>query len=210
MSLTTGQTIKYKNAVDAVLAQIKKVCQNIDALPSGLPNAFVNNKSWQVASKDVSYVTGNGTTGTFTLTATATVNDTILKAVPSSTVNSQFNSFLTSNGIADNTGELIPFKNLMIFCNVVSAFIATKVVFLTSAYSSNKYVFYNSEATNFPTLSDLTPANATFTADQIKVSFTDLLNCINKPIQHRLVNVMLSYSSSCSSSSSTFIAYMDI
>ena len=223
MALQNNDKITYKDLTDYVLTLIKTKCSNIDAFASNVPSTLKNGGTWTIATKtsnkrnggDGSEANGNKpampiTYASVTVTATGTVNDAVLSTVSNETVKSQLDSFLTSRGIATKSEEVVSFKGIMNFYNNISSFLATKLVYVTNSFNAGTFIFYNSSASSYPS-TNIGHNDINFSNDEIKTSLDDIINAINNVSNVHYASTTINYaSSSSSSSSSTFIAYMDI
>ena len=230
MTIMQNKIITYNDLITSALKRIKTLCKNIDTLPNDLPSAFKNGNVLQVASKYFPLVmrpehhNPKVDRAAHTSILRATVSDTMLKAVPSSTVERDFLSFIKSRNIYTRTNELVSFKTMMVFYNNLAAFLSARMIYLTSQLDTKYYLFYKPGTVTYPSV-NFYAVNIDFTPTQINTCVTDLMNAINNTIHNHLVNIVFQYtssscssssSSSCSSSSSSsssssvFIVYMDI
>ena len=215
MTIATNQVIVYQDLLDFVLTNLKAKCSNIDTFASNVPVSLRNGSSYVLASTPV----GNGT-----VTATGTVNDSLLVTVPTATVEQQLNDFLIARGIKNKPDRVVAFKDIMNFYNNIASFLATKLMFVSNSFGSGTFIFYNSANNSYPSV-NLNVSDINFTNPEIKTSITDLMNAINNVSNTHYAATTIVYtcssssssscsssssSSSCSSSSSMFIAYMDI
>lgn len=230
MTITQNKVITYNDLITSAIQRIKNLCKNIDTLPTDLPAEFKNGSVLQVASKYFPQTLMNATRyqeidrAAHTSVLKVTISDDILKAVPSSTVESDFLNFIKSRNIYTRTNEPVSFKTMMVFYNNLAAFLSARMVYLTSQLNTNYYLFYKTGVVTYPTV-NFDAVDVDFTPTQINTCVTDLMNAINNTVHSHLVNIVFQYtssscssssSSSCSSSSSSscsssvFIVYMDI
>jgi hypothetical protein len=215
MTIATNQVIVYQDLLDFVLTNLKAKCSNIDTFASNVPVSLRNGSSYVLASTPG----GKGT-----VTATGTVNDSLLVTVPTATVEQQLNDFLIARGIKNKPDRVVAFKDIMNFYNNIASFLATKLMFVSNSFGSGTFIFYNSANNSYPSV-NLNVSDINFTNPEIKTSITDLMNAINNVSNTHYAATTIVYtcssssssscsssssSSSCSSSSSMFIAYMDI
>ena len=215
MTIATNQVIVYQDLLDFVLTNLKAKCSNIDTFASNVPVSLRNGSSYVLASTPVR----KGT-----VTATGTVNDSLLVTVPTATVEQQLNDFLIARGIKNKPDRVVAFKDIMNFYNNIASFLATKLMFVSNSFGSGTFIFYNSANNSYPSV-NLNVSDINFTNPEIKTSITDLMNAINNVSNTHYAATTIVYtcssssssscsssssSSSCSSSSSMFIAYMDI
>ena len=223
MPIITNNIITYQDLINKTLEMIKSKCSNIDSFASGVPSQLKNGTSWTISSATVSHYVKDRRNENHTLSTTATVSDSLLVTVPSTTVKSQLESFLTSRGILTKNNEIVSFKGIMNYYNNISSFLSAKLMFVANSFGSGTFVFYNSSNTSFPTVTSRT-TGLDYPLSEVKTSLNEIMNSINNVQNVHYANTVLSYnsscscssssssssSSSCSSSSSSFIVYMDI
>lgn len=217
MSIVKGQTIVYQDLVNAVLNLIETKCQNVGNIDSIGASLKPNNVFTKSITRE--RIVWYPSKQNYTATAKYTNSNSPLTIVTKSTIENEFNSFLTAYGIARKANTVMTMKGILHFMACASAFIKTKIVILTNDYDENKAVIYVSTNSNFPAVTQATTTTSedTLTAANLK----DMVNALNNNLGHfqcyyNVTNTCCSScSSSCSSSSSSsssswYIAYIDL
>ena len=163
------------------------------------------------------------------------INDTFTQtSVPSSTVLSQMDSFLSSRGLTNRVGSVATTKSVLNLFNNVASFLSAKTQLLHGVVDG-KALCYNKNSTPEPTTVNVTakgkPASIEeqladeVTKAQAKQIIDDFVRAITTNNHARLIGTnrpswvcscsssscsCSSSSSSCSSSSSSYIVYMVI
>ena len=147
MAIKENNLIVYQDLLDYVHNNIKRKCQNIDEFSPTVPNSLKNGYKWDISRQNVALPTGGSNNNyvytNFSFYIRGEVKDSLLKVVPMSLVKLQLNNFLSSRGIATKPNEYVSFKSIMNFYNNVSAFLATKLVFVSNSYINESFIFYN-------------------------------------------------------------------
>ena len=125
--------IKYGDLKTQVLNLIKSRCQNIDSwrdMPAALRNGWY---------RDVSK--GSGVEYNY---CRSSVDDTIANVVASSTVESNFDSFMTTCGVNAKADQVITYRGLINFLSCAYRYIATHCVIITNEDTADwAVVWYN-------------------------------------------------------------------
>ena len=204
----------YNDLVENVISKIKTICQNVDSLSSSIPNQMKNGVATNVAR--YSFNTANH--GIQHLTVTSTVNDSIMTAVPLSTIRSDLNNFLNNHNLSLNIAKQRYVSNVFIlnFFNSVASFIATHVKQVIYRYETSTgnyttravvlYAHYNNPT--YVNIASLNNANLNLSMVNISDVTTALCNCFKyynraASLQSTITYACSSSSSSCSSSSSS-------
>lgn len=203
MAVNTGSNIVYQDLVNMVLNTICNRCQNIDSIKSSVPAQLKNGYSRTISSS--------------TASATFRVNDSFLKAVPRSTVQSQFNSFMSSRGVSTKPMATISARGVVNFFAHAAAFAAARCVQVAGNDTASTAVFYNSGSVSYQNVS-YNPSNVPDTDAQLSSNINELVSALNNTQNFHTIVYSIqvnccscsSSSSSCSSSSSSsmFIGYM--
>lgn len=205
MPVNTGDTIVYQDLVNMVLNTVYSKCQNIDSIASSVPNELRNGYSRRISSSSAS--------------ATFTTNDSFLSVVPRSTVQSQFNSFMSSRGVSMKPTAVISARGVVNFFAHAAAFVSARCVQVGANDTTAIAVFYNAGSVTYQNVS-YNPSTVPETDAQISSNLNEMVAALNATQQfHTIVyNIQVnccscsSSSSSCSSSSSSsmFIGYMKL
>ena len=138
MAFEPNGQITYEEMLNNTIDTLKSKCCNIDTYASGLPNAYKDGQSYTVKTQTVRKRNGGDGSGAVgakpaqpityrdvTLSTIATVSDSMLVVVPTSTVSSQITEFLTSRGIlpADEMNTIVTFKSMLNFYNNIASFL---------------------------------------------------------------------------------------
>ena len=93
MAITYKETVTYQDLIDDVIDKIKNLCINVDKAPS-LPNEIKPGYEWRLSQ--FTRKSTNDCWAKAVIEGNTLLSDTLNKQVASSTVTSQFNSFLSS------------------------------------------------------------------------------------------------------------------
>ena len=241
MAIEKMHKIVYQDLVDYALNLIKNSCWNINSTnstswssytpynssktaPTQLRNGYVKTlSSYSVSEKKVdARHTQSIAVPNCTISYQSTISDNILVPVYQGTIDTQFNSFLTSKGIVAKKDEVVSFKGMLNFMNNLAVFMAAKLVHVVNSVDKVSQVYYMSSGSANTTLNTISDNN--LSNSDVKTNLQQIMAAICNVTRVHYANSVISYacsssssssSSSCSSSSSSssssmFIAYMQI
>lgn len=131
-------TVTYENIVNVVKNWVKTNCTNITNF-AGIPAVF---KSGYTTT--VQYA-GDATSPSKYTTA---ISGNAVASVASSTVDTDMTNFLISVGVS-NISSKIPDAEFLDFMKNMVVFCSTKISYVTSQYSTNKYLIYDTTHTTY-------------------------------------------------------------
>lgn len=206
MAISPNNTITYGDLVNAVRSYILSTCKNIGtAWTSAVPTTFRPGGSLGTIVSVYSKVQG-GINASAPITATAAVGANSLGLVTQSTIESQFNSFMTSRGIMSRTDQLVTTKGLLHFYNSISAFFSVRVVVVTNSMVPNtRIIFYNAGTVTYPTVPDGSGGSNSelIEAADINALLDNLNSVLAQTTKGYAVPIVVSSVTSCCSSSSS-------
>lgn len=161
MTITQNNMITYEDLLTESIKKIQSVCSNIgdsynDDVPALLRNGTSDLviKEFPITENSQGEVYKSACNGwvisNHTSNIKATVEDTMLNLVPISTIKRQLEEFLSSRGVKTQSNETITFKNMMAFYNNLASFLSSKLVYVTSLYTTSVCVFYNPNNVTYP------------------------------------------------------------
>lgn len=215
MAITPGVPLTYDDLVSTALVKIKSLCHNINAYSASVPDQVKGAVGYtQTDSLNMAKYT-------YTLEANT---DGVIGIVPESTVDTQFNNFISYSGIGSKGNKPITTRGIMNFYNNLSSFCAVRLVSVSSQLAPNPVMFYNAvPADNISTYPNI--AQNTDSLDYVgSTDVTTLLNSLNESLNKVTKTHTVQYatsiscssssssssSCSCSSSSSIYIAYFNL
>lgn len=223
MAITYKETVTYQDLIDDVIDKIKNLCINVDKAPS-LPNEIKPGYEWIMSQ--FTRQSNNDCWAKATIEGNSLLSDTLNKQVASSTVRSQFNSFLSSVGITNKNDEVITFKGLMNFYVNAASFIAARIIMVgNSMYAPNvaegasftasdsmkakwSVALYNSGSVSYSDNSAWKKDNnfkygvETYTSTDVKNDISNIIKSIAKPSGVEYAKATITFGC-CSSSSSS-------
>ena len=229
MAVAVGQIIVYQDLVNLVINTILSQCQNIDSWKSSVPAQLRGTYSRTITGTTTTQVSWDGKGAqtqpqTVTTRATIRTSDSALQLVSSNTVRSQFNSFMSSRGIASKAGTIMTLRGILNFIVNAAAFIKCKVITVGSSDTTTVCVFYNQNDNSYGSVT--AESSGVDNDTWYRNTVSDMLNSLNNTSRFHAAQYSIavsccsssssSCSSSCSSSSSSsssssvFIAYMKI
>ena len=223
MAIKKQSLIEYSDMLNYVYDNIKSTCKNIDVIASDIDSKLKYGTVYNIGNS-VTVAGNNYKAAGSQMIVNATVIDTMLNAaVPMSTVKNQLTAFLDSKGLSTKKEQIVNFRNMMYFYNNVAAFLATKIVYITSVFGNAKvYAIYDQSKTNFPTVNlgasfdkpeyndeRARSTDALVNKSNVITSVQDMMAGVNMTSRIHYAKTTLTFTSS-SSSSSMFIAYMNI
>lgn len=209
--------LTYNSLYTYGLNLILSLCKNKDSYDVSVP-----------ANYKTGYVSGN----TATIARTGCIPDgnpsynvgiygkyTITNALPVvTTVNiaSGYNAFMTTNGIVGRFATQVNTKGIINFCNLLASFFSVRCVCVTASTGTgvsggtNEIFMYNNGSVTYPTVASNTDDVYDFIS---QTDFTTFQNAVSTALSKVTKAYQIKYSfatTSCSSSSSAFIAYFNI
>lgn len=196
MAIITDSTITWENITTALLNALKAVCCNIDSFASNVPanlksgtasNPSVWTKTTSQSSTNYGHNYGNQwASQTFTFYANNTTN--LISVVTSSTVSSEWSTFLSSAGANARSNKVIQAKDYGLAMGLVSQFMAghlkrvysTRQILGGSLFQGTKYV--TGTITPKYQISGLSPSSSE------TISNSDITSLVRQNIVHDGVN----------------------
>lgn len=133
MSIASNSIITYNDFTTALLSAIKSVCCNIDAFASNIPARlrsgtaqYTNIKSITTSVTNVGATNGPTSSAIQTFTWRARNDTNLISIVTTSTINNEWNAFISAAGIAENSrsNKVIQAKDLGLMMGLVQQFMS--------------------------------------------------------------------------------------
>ena len=132
MTIAPNEKIYWSDIKAICLSAIKAKCCNIDSFTIDERSVYVYGNS-QIAKE--SYVSATSTMPYHKVTVTITNTDTVCQLVTSTTVEQQFEAYLTSILGANYISKVSTYRSILNLYAVLSAFITARLVLINNPFS---------------------------------------------------------------------------
>ena len=138
-------TLTYNSLITQAKTLLKSACNNVDSNFTNMPGQYKS--GWSTTNVNNA------------LTCTTTLSSNAVSQVAGTTVDSEFDTYMSSVGISSIGTTVVTINGLLQFLHCFSCFCQARCVVYSSQYTTTNVIVYKSGTVTYPT----NPSNASST-----------------------------------------------